>query len=75
MASLDTSHLSARLAMLAPMLSEQGKERLVASFTRVAATGGVLAPDQRSLIQSIAGDLGMTAAHTRGVIDEVLETV
>lgn len=75
LASLEATHLPARLAMLSTVLSEQGKERLVAGFARIAATGGVLSPDQRARIEQIAGGIGMTAAHTRGVIDEVIERV
>ena len=72
---LDPSQISARLATIAPILNEQGKERLVAGFTQIAATGGVLGAEDRRTIERLAGEIGMTSAHTRGVIDEVLERV
>jgi hypothetical protein len=75
LATLDGTHLSARLLALATVLSEQGKERLVGGFATVAATGGVIEPAARSAIERIAAEIGMTSAHTRGVIDEALERV
>ncbi|HET9441920.1 MAG TPA: zinc ribbon domain-containing protein [Acidimicrobiales bacterium] len=75
LAELDTSGLSARLATLAPVLTEQGKERLIGGLARAAATGGVLSPDQRAAVERLAAEVGMTAAHTRGLIDEAIETV
>jgi hypothetical protein len=70
---LAVDDLSDRLARLGDSLSEQGKERFLALCTEVAATGGVIDADARAAINAIAGDLGMTAAHTRGVVDQVLE--
>lgn len=70
---LDVSDLAERLARLGDSLTEQGKERFLALCTEVAATGGVIDSDARAALDSIAGNLGMTAAHTRGVIAQVLE--
>jgi hypothetical protein len=75
LAVIDGTHLSARLLALSSVLSEQGKERLVGGFATVAATGGVIEPAARSAIERIAAEIGMTSAHTRGVIDEALERV
>ena len=72
---LPTTDLSQRLATLAPVLSEQGKEHLVGGFTRAAATGGILPPDRRAVIERLAAEIGMTPAHARGVIAEVTERV
>lgn len=70
---LDTGGLSARLALLAGVLTEQGKERLVGWAAKIASTGGFLTAERRAVVERIAGDIGMTAAHARGVIDEVVE--
>lgn len=70
---LDVAGLPARLAVLSGVLSEQGKERLVGSAAKIASTGGFLTGDRRAVVERIAGDIGMTAAHARGVIDEVVE--
>lgn len=70
---LAVDDLPERLARLGDSLSEQGKERFLALCTEVAATGGVIDADARAVINAVAGDLGMTAAHARGVVDQVLE--
>lgn len=70
---LDTSELSTQLARLADGLKEQGKERIVAGCARVASTGGTIDRAQRDIVMRIAADIGMTPAHARGVIDEVIE--
>lgn len=72
-AGLSVDDLPDRLARLGESLSEQGKERFLSLCTEVAATGGVIDADARAVINSIAGNLGMTAAHARGVVDQVLE--
>ena len=70
---LPVDDLPDRLARLGESLSEQGKERFLSLCTEVAATGGVIDADARAAINAIAGGLGMTAAHARGVVDQVLE--
>ena len=72
-ANLDTSELQAHLAPLATALNEHGKERIVAGCARVASTGGTIDSAHRETVMQIASDLGMTAAHARGVIDDVIE--
>ncbi len=73
MANLDTSGLSERLGTLAEVLNEHGKERVVSWCVRVGAAGGTLSKTRRASVMSIATDIGMTPAHARGVISEVLE--
>jgi hypothetical protein len=73
MANLDTSGLTGRLGNLAEVLNEHGKERLVSWCVRVGAAGGTFSRTRRATVMSIASDIGMTPAHARGVIDEVLE--
>ena len=73
-ASLPVDDLADRLAQVGDSLSEQGKERFLAHCVEVAATGGVIDAEGRAVVDHIAGALGMTAAHTRGVIESVLES-
>ena len=54
-------------------MNEHGKERFLASVTTVAAGGGVVGGAGRQVLTAIAADLGMTPAHARGVIDQVLD--
>ncbi|HVT78678.1 MAG TPA: zinc ribbon domain-containing protein [Acidimicrobiales bacterium] len=72
-AHLDTSQLQGHLATLSDGLNEHGKERIVAGCARVAATGGTIDAGHREIVLRIASDIGMTRAHARGVIDEVIE--
>jgi hypothetical protein len=73
LAAVDLSDLQPRLATIAPVLNEQGKEHLLAACTRVVATGGVIDGQTRAKIEEIGSGLLMTPAHVRGVIDQVLE--
>jgi tellurite resistance protein len=72
LASLDTADLTDRLSRLSATLNEQGKERFLAAAVRVASTGGVIDGESEAALERLAGSLSMTAAHTRGVIDQVL---
>jgi zinc ribbon protein len=73
LANLDTAPLKAHLATLADALNEHGKERIVAGCARIASTGGTMDRGHRDTLMSIASDIGMTPAHARGVIDDVIE--
>jgi hypothetical protein len=70
---LDTGQLPARLRQLGEVMNEHGKERFLASVATVAAGGGVVGGAGRQVLSAIAADLGMTPAHARGVIDQVLD--
>jgi hypothetical protein len=72
-ANLDRTALKGQLATLADALNEHGKERIVAGCARIASTGGTIDQASRDTVTQIAMDIGMTAAHARGVIDEVIE--
>jgi hypothetical protein len=73
-AGLDTAHLQARLAMLAGVLNDQGKERFLTMCAQVATTGGVIDVDARAAVEQIAAGLLMTPAHTRGIIDQTADS-
>jgi hypothetical protein len=70
---LDTTHLQERLAMLAEVLNEQGKERFLTLCAQVATTGGIIDGDARAAVEQIAAGLLMTPAHARGVIDQTAD--
>jgi hypothetical protein len=72
-ANLDVSGLGARLGTLSGSLSTHGKEAFLAGCTRVAAAGGVLADEQRRILDHIAASLDMSPAHARGVIEQTVE--
>jgi hypothetical protein len=73
LATLDLTHLPQRLRQLGEVMNEHGKEGFLASLASIAAGGGVLAAPSRQTLDAIAADLGMTPAHARGVIDQVLD--
>ena len=72
-ANLDVTQLQGHLATLAEALNEHGKERIVAGCARIASTGGTIDRAGREKVLQIASDIGMTPAHARGVIDDVIE--
>jgi hypothetical protein len=69
--TLDVNGLEARLGHLAQALNEHGKESLLGSCARVAAADGTISPADRQFLDRIAGAIGMTAAHARGVVDHI----
>jgi hypothetical protein len=74
MATLDVAGLPQRLGQLATVLNEHGRETFLSGCVRVAAAGGgAMNEGQRALLDSIAGSLGMTPAHARGVIAQTQE--
>lgn len=75
LSALDTSLLNDHLQHIAPVLSDLGKESIVSNAVWVAAADGSMNSTCKLVIEQIGGDLGMTPAHVRGVIDSVLETV
>jgi hypothetical protein len=73
--TLEVGGLPQRLSALATVLNEHGRETFLGSCVRVAAagSGGTVDDAQRALLDSIAGSLGMTPAHARGVIAQTEE--
>ena len=74
-ALLDTSPLHEHLQHVAPVLNDVGRESLIGSCTWVAVADSSLNSTSRIVLEQFGADLGMTAAHVRGVIDSVIETV
>ncbi|MGH9209921.1 MAG: hypothetical protein ACRD2C_04475 [Acidimicrobiales bacterium] len=72
-AGLDVSHLPNRLAALAGVLNEHGKETFLAGCTRVAAADGPVTDQERQLLHNVAASLTMTPAHAHGVIAQVTQ--
>lgn len=64
-----SEEVSERMAFLAGSLTEQGKENLVADACRVLMADGAPGEKGREVIERAGRDLGMSAAHVRGVID------
>ena len=60
--------ISGLLAGLGPQLAEPGKEALVNAAARIALADGPLTDLERQVVVSAGAALGMTAAHTAGVI-------
>jgi hypothetical protein len=60
--------LSQLLAGLGPQLAEPGKEGLVAGAAKIALADGPFSDLERQVVVSAGAALGMTAAHTVGVI-------
>lgn len=63
-----TRRLAGRLQLLAPGLSEHGKERLVTWAARVAAADGLLGNKRAHIVECIADDLGMTPGQARDIL-------
>ena len=74
--SLDISGFSAGLHSASAFLDEHGKEGLLTRFALVGlADKGTLTDGERSLLTDIGASLGMTATHSRGVIDSAIDQV
>lgn len=56
------------IATLGTQTQPQGKEWYVAEMVRIAMADGPMTPGERSAVEAIAGDLGLTPAQTHGVI-------
>ncbi len=70
----DTCQKSFTVAVLkAPTTAALQDQLLWAIREAVCATGGVIDESGRALVQHIAAGLMMTPAHTRGLIDQVVE--
>lgn len=72
-AHLDVSGLPGQLALLAGVLNDHGRESFLTGCARVAAADGVITDAERALVDNVAASLGMTPAHSRGVIAQVVE--
>lgn len=67
-----TVDLSARLAFVADSLNEQGKERLLTGAARVLVADGTPGERGREIVDQVGRELGMSAAHVRGVVDSAV---
>ena len=64
----DPGRLASRLALLAPGLSEHGKERLVTWAARVAAADGLLGNRRANVVENVAADLGLASGRARDIL-------
>lgn len=67
--------LNPLLSGLGTQLADQGKENLVRAAVKTALADGPLTDLERSVINGTAATLGMTQAHTQGVIAQVEQAV
>jgi hypothetical protein len=72
-AGLDVNHLPNRLAALATVLNEHGKETFLGGCAHVAAADGPITGQERQLLDSVAASLTMTPAHAHGVISQIAQ--
>jgi len=72
-AHLDVSGLPGQLALLASVLNDHGRESFLTGCARVSAADGEITDAERALLDNVAASLGMTPAHARGVIAQVVE--
>ena len=63
--------LNPLLSNLSGQLADQGKENLLRAATKTALADGPLTDLERSVLHATAASLGMTQAHTQGVISMV----
>ncbi len=68
----DSIQLSPYLQALQGRLNENGKETVLKSALLVALSDGDYHQSEKELMQSIGKDLGMSSAHTNGVIAETI---
>ena len=60
--------LSGLMGTLGGQLADQGKENLLRAVARTALADGPLTDLERSVLSSTGAELGMTPAHTQGLI-------
>ena len=63
--------LNALLSSLGDQLADQGKENLLRAAVKTALADGPLTDLERSVVNGTAASLGMTQAHTQGVVAQV----
>jgi hypothetical protein len=73
LAGLDVAPLPEHLRQLAGMLNEHGREHFLANCVRVAAADGVVDEKERHVLDQMALSLGLSPAHSRGIIDATVE--
>ena len=73
---LEIAGLASGLHSASAFLDEHGKEGLLTRFALVGlADKGSLTDAERTLLGEMGGNLGMTATHSRGVIDSAIDQV
>jgi len=68
LSAIDASQLEMYLVPLAQGLSLPGKESFVEQVARVGLADGALSPAESRVIESIGAQLGLSAAHLRGIV-------
>ncbi len=58
---------------LAGFLNDEGKERVLAAGFAIAAADGEVTRDEIDTLIAVATGLGMSTAHTRGLLSELME--
>jgi hypothetical protein len=71
--AIDPDDLDAHARTLAPVLSGEGRESLLANVAWVAAADGPISAAARRELERMGACLGMSPAHVRGVIDSVAD--
>lgn len=72
LAELNVGDLEAELAGVAGMLSPQGMEEVLRAAVSLAAADGHIDDSERAAIAHAGRSLGMSPAHVRGVLAEVI---
>jgi hypothetical protein len=71
---LDTSDVRVGLRNASSFLDDHGKEGLLTRFALVGlGEKGFFTDAERAILTDIGGDLGMTATHSRGVLDAAID--
>jgi uncharacterized tellurite resistance protein B-like protein len=66
----DTRTLEQHLGPLAAQLNTTGKERLLGAAVQMAAADGSLQPQELETLEAMAGALGVSGAHLKGIVSE-----
>lgn len=73
LAGLSPSSLTDKLEELGSMLSQEGKERVVAVAVQLAAADGVIDESELDVARQVGEAISMSTAHVRGTIDSAVE--
>lgn len=66
----DARPLAQHLGPLAAQLNSAGKEQLLTAAVRMAAADGDLQPQELDTLEAMAGALGVSSAHLKGIVSE-----
>ncbi|MEL6329196.1 MAG: TerB family tellurite resistance protein [Planctomycetota bacterium] len=65
----------ADLTDLGPQINDQGKELIVRAAMSIASADGSFDDEERELVGKVAGALGMSPAHVRGLMAESVDEI